>query len=307
MWDIGVGISWPDKSQSAYRTSRPIRFGWSRCDIWFCFLAIKSQSAYRTSRPIRFGWSMCDIWVCISWPEKHKVHIAHLGRLGSVGRDAILGFVFLGHTNRKVHIAHLDRFGSVGRAQPSATSPLFMTISISNISTNISRWICSWHFCRNVRNGDCHKKGTSPAVGNSPPFLTNRPCGKQHFREIATPDWVGTLRRFTHTRQYVLFVKWPTKSGVAISRKCCFPHGKPAFSRFSQNCEPLIVVEIFGKIVKRQVWCQKRRWVADGWTSCRRLVEMRYWVLYFLARKSQDAYRTSRPIRFGWSMSAVGN
>jgi hypothetical protein len=20
------------------------------------------------------------------------------------------------------------------------------------------------------------------------------PCGKQHFREIATPDWVGTLR-----------------------------------------------------------------------------------------------------------------
>jgi len=33
---------------------------------------------------------------------------------------------------------------------------------------------------------------------------------------------------------------------------------KPAFSRFSQNCEPLIVVEIFGKIVKRQV-CQKRR------------------------------------------------
>ena len=31
----------------------------------------------------------------------------------------------------------------------------------------------------------------------------------------------------------------------------------PAFLRFSQNCEPLIVVEIFGKIVKRQV-CQKR-------------------------------------------------
>jgi len=39
---------------------------------------------------------------------------------------------------------------------------------------------------------------------------------------------------------------------------------KPAFSRFSQNCEPRFVVEIFGKIVKRQV-CQKRGWVADGW------------------------------------------
>ena len=37
-----------------------------------------------------------------------------------------------------------------------------------------------------------------------------------------------------------------------------FRFDKPTFSRFSQNCEPLIVVEIFGKIVKRQV-CQKRR------------------------------------------------
>ena len=25
--------------------------------------------------------------------------------------------------------------------------------------------------------------------------------------------------------QYVRFVKWPTQSGLAISRKCCFPHG----------------------------------------------------------------------------------
>jgi len=42
---------------------------------------------------------------------------------------------------------------------------------------------------------------------------------------------------------------------------------KPAFSRFSQTCEPLILVKIFGKIVKRQV-CQKRGWVADGWSMC---------------------------------------
>jgi len=58
------------------------------------------------------------------------------------------------------------------------------------------------------------------------PLVPVCPCGKQHFREIATPDWVGTLRIFTHTLQYVLFVKWPTQSGVAISRKCCFPHGR---------------------------------------------------------------------------------
>jgi len=52
--------------------------------------------------------------------------------------------------------------------------------------------------------------------------------------------------------------KVPTQSGVAISRKCCFPHGRDS-------------------------------------------------VLYLLARNSRGAYRTSRPIRFGWSMSAVGN
>ena len=52
------------------------------------------------------------------------------------------------------------------------------------------------------------------------------PGGKQHFREIARPDWVGTLRRCTHTQPYVRFVKRPTQSGLAISRKCCFPRGR---------------------------------------------------------------------------------
>ncbi len=28
----------------------------------------------------------------------------------------------------------------------------FSTISISNISTKVSKWICGWNFCRNVRN-----------------------------------------------------------------------------------------------------------------------------------------------------------
>ncbi len=38
----------------------------------------------------------------------------------------------------------------------------------------------------------------------------------------------GLGRDFTnmfHTREYVSFVKCPTQSGVATSRKCCFPHG----------------------------------------------------------------------------------
>ncbi len=63
------------------------------------------------------------------------------------------------------------------------------------------------------------------AVGN--------PCGKQHFREIATPDWVRTLRRCEHTHQYVRFVNWLTQSGVALSRKCCFPPGLGAVNFYT--------------------------------------------------------------------------
>jgi len=52
---------------------------------------------------------------------------------------------------------------------------------------------------------------------------------------------------------------------VDISRRQLTPvFDEPAFSRFSQI---RLVVHIFGKIVKRQV-CQKRRWVADGWSIC---------------------------------------
>ena len=57
------------------------------------------------------------------------------------------------------------------------------------------------------------------------------------------------------------------KYGLSISRRQLTPHFyKPAFSRFSQSCEPLIVVEIVGKIVKRPV-CQ------NG-VSCRRLLSI---------------------------------
>ena len=41
MCAIPFCISWRGKSQDAYRTSRPIRFDWSTCDIRLSFLAIK--------------------------------------------------------------------------------------------------------------------------------------------------------------------------------------------------------------------------------------------------------------------------
>jgi hypothetical protein len=68
-----------------------------------------------------------------------------------------------------------------------------------------------WHaiiFCKLVTKDDSMPENQG----------TCNPCGKQRFREIARPDWVRTLRTCTHTQQYVRFVKWPTPSGLAISR-----------------------------------------------------------------------------------------
>ena len=36
----------------------------------------------------------------------------------------------------------------------------------------------------------------------------SEPCGKQHFREIATPDRVRTFRTCEHTHQYVCAIFW---------------------------------------------------------------------------------------------------
>ena len=226
---------------------------------------------------------------------------------------------------------------------------------------------CQWHIKKSQCDSSCYHRLV---------VVTQR------FLDIARPDWVGTVRRCNHTPQYVGFVKWRTQSGLAISRKRCFPPGgqhlvqfmapkedfwrlnkalrirfevlfkgvgngfwattdgklaqnayatlcsavenlrlvsiklmlskqrartwqtvgsfeelkftlkrrfwkdeqkmkaefyapqtsrrqliplfdKPAFSRFSPKGEPRFVVEIIGKIVKRQV-CQKWGWVADG-------------------------------------------
>jgi len=72
----------------------------------------------------------------------------------------------------------------------------------------------------------------------------------------------------------MLWFFWPRDTKAIVASKKSHFHQpsatharyKPAFSRFSQKGEPRFVVEIFGKIVKRQV-CQKRAWVADGWLS----------------------------------------
>jgi hypothetical protein len=79
-------------------------------------------------------------------------------------------------------------------------------------------------------------------------------CGKQHFGEIATPDWVRTLRTCKHTHECVMFVNWLTQSGVAISPKCCFPHGELPVShrQLRRFCRT-------HKIITRKCVCQTHK------------------------------------------------
>ena len=84
------------------------------------------------------------------------------------------------------------------------------------------------------------------------------PCGKQHFREIASQDWVRTLRRFYHTHQHARFVIWLTQSGVANlasilqntkhpSRKQRLALSSHACVFVSLSCKPCMVCKYLPK------------------------------------------------------------
>ena len=67
------------------------------------------------------------------------------------------------------------------------------------------------------------------------------------------------------SEDHTTFCEKSREPTVQSSRVPLIPNfDKPAFSRFSQNGEPRFVVEIVGKIVKRQV-CQKEGRVAHAW------------------------------------------
>jgi hypothetical protein len=57
------------------------------------------------------------------------------------------------------------------------------------------------------------------------PALWSRPCGKQHFRDLPTPDWASPSTTITYCSVYMTRSQVPAQSGVGKSRKCCFPHG----------------------------------------------------------------------------------
>jgi len=112
MCDIRFCISWPEKSQDAYRTPRPILFGWAMCDIRFCISwPEKVQDVYRTSRSMPFGWSMCDIRPCISWPEKSRC-ISHISPDAFRLVDVRYSVLYLLARKSQHASSHIDRFDS---------------------------------------------------------------------------------------------------------------------------------------------------------------------------------------------------
>ena len=80
MCDIRFCISWPEKSQDAYRTSRSIPF--RLVDVRYSGLYFLARKITRCNIahlvPFRFDWSMCDIRFCISRPEKSQDVISHI-------------------------------------------------------------------------------------------------------------------------------------------------------------------------------------------------------------------------------------
>jgi len=165
----------------------------------FVSLGQKINMHHRTSTD-SIHQSMCAICFCISWPEKQQIHRT---TLPDSNHQSMCDICFCISWQEKI-----------------------TTCIIAHRPDSNHQSMCDICFCISWQ-----EKITTCIIAHRPIRFASRcaisvfPCGKQHFREIATPDWVGPLRRFTHTRKYVLFVKWPTQSGVAISLKCCFPHG----------------------------------------------------------------------------------
>ena len=72
--------SWPE-NHKMHIAHRPILFGWSMCDIsGASHQAVLKASFDSSPTPLdcqRVGWSIVRYRIFTSWPENHKMHIAH--------------------------------------------------------------------------------------------------------------------------------------------------------------------------------------------------------------------------------------
>jgi len=103
-----------------------------------------------------------------------------------------------------------------------------------------------------------------------------------------------------------LVIFWPIVTKQPSATHPRFWH-KPAFSRFSQNCEPLIVAEISGEIVKRQVCVKKGGELPTAVTKpifAHRprieSVDLLYASCDFSGQEMQYAHHTPTKKRIGW-------
>ena len=127
---------------------------------------------------------MCDMHLVIFWPRGTK-QISHIDQSNRIGRCAIYVVIIWPRGTYQADIAH----------QP--------------VESN--RWMCDMHLYapQTIWENETARWASfsmdfAAAVGNESLFCDNlhfgqiansvNPCGKQHFREIATPDWVRTLR-----------------------------------------------------------------------------------------------------------------
>ncbi len=114
-------------------------------------------------RPSRHQ-SMCDICFVFYWPEITTCIIAHRPSRHQC-RCAIAVFVLSWPENHNMH----------HRTSTESTPVDVRYLFLYSLGQKI----------------------TTFTIAHRP---SRHPCGKQHFREIATPDWVMTLRRCENTR-----------------------------------------------------------------------------------------------------------
>ena len=150
---------------------------------------------------ITFQWCEYRIWATTRWKvlRKYSPNCLFERPKSSLGEHKL-------QDDGCVEIARWYRYPYGGCLSTQCNMKLR---NMLNLCLGGAKMISWWRVCRN------HKMMTS--------------MWEKTFA-LYSHAWLG--RDFTkmfHFREYVSFVKWPTQSGVAIERKCFFPHGRTSW------------------------------------------------------------------------------
>jgi len=200
MCDIRVCISWPEKSQDACRTSRPIPVGWSRCAIFGCvFLGQKNHKMriallhleYSDSNISTDDERLVDVRYSVLYflARKSTRCVSYIstdpGRLVDV-RYSVLYLCLPNEDFRNRN----SRPACVFEGLCDGSSPTSSTHTLAKSLENTRPTRCS--VFQNLRLGSIVSLGQE---NHKMRIALLAHVGKQHLREIATPDLVRTLRQ----------------------------------------------------------------------------------------------------------------